>query len=144
MAPKTFRVTGVILSRQNFGEDDKIVVAYTKEFGKMHLKASGIRRLNSKRAPHLELFNEVDMFLHHGKTFFLITEAKLLSSYSNLKSNLELCAYAFYLAEVMDKLSPDNQPHPLIYDGLVQVLKRLDTAGIQKETALHDVKEFIL
>lgn len=144
MASRSARVSGIILSRQNYGEADKIVVAYTKEFGKMRLKATGIRRLNSKRAPHLELFNEVDMLLHLGRSYPLITEARLISNYTNLKANLDLCALAFYLAEVMDKLLPDNQPLPVVYDYLVNALVRLNAPGIQKAEALRSIKEFIL
>ena len=76
------KIDGVILKRSNFGEADKLVTIFSKQQGKIKVLAKGIRRIKSKRAPHLELFNYTTLILHHGKSFDIVTEAKIINDFS--------------------------------------------------------------
>lgn len=139
------KVHGVVLKRSNFGEADKIFTIFTSENGKIKALAKGIRKIKSHRAPHLELFNQVEIFVHHGQTFDLITEAKTINDYSSLKSDLKLSGYLFYVSEVLDKILPENQPHPEVYEQLVRCLLDLSSqSGANKTTYEGKIKEFIV
>jgi len=122
---RSYKVVGIILKRSNFSEADKLVTVFTKELGKIKVLAKGVRRINSRRAPHLELFNQVELVLHSGKTFDTITEARVINDYSSPKSDLKLSGYLFYLVEVIDKILPEHQPHPEIFTDLVSCFKSL-------------------
>lgn len=113
------KVEGVVLARKNFSEADKIVTLFTREQGKIKVVAKGIRRIKSRRAPHLELFNHVSLVLHKGKTFDIVTEAKTISK---IEVDLKIAAYLFYLCEVLDKILPENQSHEEIFDNLISVM----------------------
>ncbi|MBI4096902.1 MAG: DNA repair protein RecO, partial [Candidatus Levybacteria bacterium] len=52
---RTFRTEGIIIKRKNFGEADRILTVFTKEYGKLQVKAKGIRRIPSRRSAHVEL-----------------------------------------------------------------------------------------
>ena len=125
------RVTGIVLKRSNFGEADKIVTIFTKEEGKIKVLAKGIRRLKSHRAPHLELFNLVELVLHNGKTFSTVTEAKTVADHSVLKANLKITGFLFYLSEFLDKILPEHQPHPDVFIGLLAALPSLDESKVK-------------
>jgi len=135
------KVEGIILRRISFGEADKLVTVFTKELGKIKALAKGIRRIKSRRAPHLELFNRVELVLHHGKTFDIITEAKIVNDLSGLKSDLKMSGYLFYLCEVIDKILPEHQPHPEIFRLLLSTLSDLSNLGVD---AQEKVKKFIV
>ncbi|MBI3558791.1 DNA repair protein RecO [Candidatus Gottesmanbacteria bacterium] len=113
------KVEGIVLARRNFSEADKIITLFTREQGKIKVVAKGIRRIKSRRAPHLELFNHVFLVLRKGKTFDLITEAKTLSK---IEVDLKTAAYLFYLCEVLDKILPEHQLHEEIFDNLISLL----------------------
>ena len=107
--------------------------------------AKGIRKIKSRRAPHLELFNEVEVMIHHGKTFPVVTEARILESYSHLKSDLKLSGYLFYLSEVLDRILPENQPHEELYQSLLATLQTLSSvADKDYEKAEEQVKQFVI
>lgn len=114
------KVEGIVLSRRNFAEADKIITLFTREQGKIKVVAKGIRRIKSRRAPHLELFNHVSLVLHKGKTFHIVTEAKTISK---IAVDLKIAAYLFYLCEVFDKILPEHQPHEEIF---AEFLKNLN------------------
>lgn len=134
------KLTAIVLKRSNFSEADKLVTVFSKERGKVKIIAKGTRRIKSRRAPHLELFNLVDLVLHKGKVFDLITEAKSSQQFSLSKENLEKTAYLFYLSEVLDQIMPEEQPHPEVFENLIKTLNEIQ---LSKEPQRH-VKEFVV
>ncbi len=124
------KVTAIVLKRSNFSEADKMVTVFSREKGKVSLVAKGVRRIKSRRAPHLEPLNEVEI-VYRKK---IISEAK--SSLRN-KFSLESLGFALYATEIIDKLLPDEQPHEEVYDLLSNLLanKALDENMIKTFTA---------
>lgn len=124
------KVTAIVLKRSNFSEADKMLTVFSKEKGKMSLVAKGVRRIKSRRAPHLEPLNEVEI-VYRKK---IISEAK--SSFRN-KFSLKSLGFALYASEIIDKLLPDEQPHEDIYELLNTLLtnKDLDENKIKTFTA---------
>lgn len=119
------KLHGFVLRRTNFGEADKIVTLFTAEQGRVKLIARGVRRLKSRRAPHLELFNHVEVLVHHGRTFDTVTEAKVLTDFAQAKNDLSQTGLLFYLAEVLDKILPEHQPHPEVFSALLTTANSL-------------------
>lgn len=138
---RSYKVEGIILARSNFSEADKLVTIFTKQFGKMKVVAKGVRRLNSRRAPHLELANHVEAVLHTGKTFDAVIEVKTLDDYGELKKDLKLSGYLFYLVEVLGRILPEHQPHPEIFCLLLSILSDLSNLG---ENQQKQVKQFVV
>lgn len=126
------KLVGFVLKRTNFGEADKFITIFTREKGKIKVLAKGIRKIKSRRAPHLELFNTVEIMVYEGKTFNIVTEAFTLARPG--LANLEQIGYFFYTSEVLDKLLPENQPHPESYSLLLQFLSNITETSVKKFT----------
>lgn len=126
------KTSGIILKRSNFGEADKILTVFSSNLGKIKVLAKGVRRIKSRRAPHLELFNEVELVLHNGHTFQTITEAKIINDFSLEKSDLKSTGLLFYLSEVIDKILPEHQPHPELFELFLKALSNLDKDKVKK------------
>lgn len=129
---RSYKIHGIILRRSNFSEADKLITIFTKEQGKIKVLAKGIRRIKSRRAPHLELFNHVEVVLHEGKTFSVVTEAKILDDLVCLKLNLKSTGLLFYLCEVIDKILPEHQPHAELYEIFLASLSGLNQDKVKK------------
>ncbi len=127
---KAYRVEGIVIKRKNFGEADRILTVFTKKYGKLKILAKGVRRITSRRGGNVELFNQVDLGIHNGRTFDILTEAQVLSSFSKIRKKLDLVGLAFYVCEIMDGLCAENQPHPRAYELLVEVLSQLNEGGV--------------
>ena len=120
-----FKTEGIILKRRNFGEADRILTIFTLHRGKVSVLAKGVRRITSRRAGNVELLNRVQMFLFPGKNFLILTEAESLDTYPKLKEDLTLSTYAYHIIELVDKLTAENQENRILYNHLLEVLKRL-------------------
>ncbi len=120
-----FKTEGIILKRRDFGEADRILTVFSLNRGKISVLAKGVRRITSRRAGNVELLNRVMMYLHPGKNFLILTEAVALDTFQKLKEDLTLSTYAYHILELTDKLTAENQENRILYEHLVEVLKRL-------------------
>ena len=122
---RTYRTEGIILKRVNFGEADKILTIYTKHYGKIRAIAKGVRKITSRKAGNVELFNQTVIFLAKGKNLDILTEIQVLNSFKIWRKDLKKVAAAYYFCELVDKLTPDNQANRFVYQLLVQTLSKI-------------------
>ena len=124
---RSYILEGIILSRANLGETDKIITLFTRQLGKVSLKAAGIRKLTSRRAGSLELFNHVKLAVAKGRgSLDVITEVSVIHAFPLWRRHLGRVNLAYQLCEVVDKLTPDHQPHPQVFEILSQALSQID------------------
>ncbi len=124
---RIYRAEAIILKRKNVGEADRILTVFSKQYGKLRLIAKGIRKITSHRAPHLEIFSQAEMMIHHGKTLDIITEAQTLRGFYQLRNNLALVNGCYYYCELVDFLLPEKQQHPDVYELFAQSLQALNS-----------------
>lgn len=124
--PHAYRVTAFILRRRNVGEADKILTIFSKNIGKLRVIAKGIRKITSRRGPHVDLFNEVSMVLHRGKTMDVITEVTTIKTYRTGLSSWIRMRAAYLAVEILDKLIPEHVEHQDIYIKLKETLEAIE------------------
>lgn len=93
----------------------------------MKVIAKGIRKIKSRRAPHLELFNQTRLHLHKGKNFDIVEEAENINSLESLKKKLKNVGTGYFLVEIVDKLCPELVDHDEIYKSLTDSLVKLNS-----------------
>ena len=106
---KSFRTEGIVIKRRNFNEADRILTVMTRDYGKMQIKAAGVRRITSRRSAHVELLNHAVLHLYKGNTFSILTEAKVMDDFGPIKSDFGKIGIAYHLCELVDGLCPENQ-----------------------------------
>jgi DNA repair protein RecO (recombination protein O) len=99
-----YKTEGIIIGRFNSNEFDKLLVVYTRECGKILVKAKSLRKKEAKMKAQLEIFNHVRLLLAKGKNIDTITGAALVCGFPNLRSSLEAVAASYYIAELLDKM----------------------------------------
>ena len=133
----SFKTEGIILKRVNYGEADRILTIYTNYHGKIRAIAKGVRKLQSRKAGSLEIFNHTILFLIKGKNLDLITEAQTIYLFKSLRKSLIKVGIAYYFCELVDKLTPDNQPNQVVFELLKETLHKI---GLKENKIL--VREF--
>lgn len=127
---KVTKAEGIILSRKNIGEADRIVTVFTKEYGKMRLMAKGIRKTASRRAPYLEIFAHVRIVIHMGKGMESITEVTPVGAQDLLRNDLERISVAYFYCELINHLLPEKQEHRDVFVLLRDALDHLRTCEV--------------
>jgi recombinational DNA repair protein (RecF pathway) len=122
---RSFRTEGIIIKRRNFNDADRIITVITRDYGKLQIKATGVRKITSRRAAHVELLNHTIVHLYQGKTFTLLTEAKMLDDFSLIKQDFNKVGLAYHLCELIDGLCPENQENRNVFFLLQKTLTEL-------------------
>ncbi|HSW98129.1 MAG TPA: DNA repair protein RecO [Candidatus Saccharimonadales bacterium] len=125
---KRFKLEGIVIRRRNSGEADRFVTLFAKDYGKINLKASGVRKISSRRSAHIELLNSVEVTIHKGNGIGIITEAQTIEAFENIKTNLRKVGFSYHMCELIDGLCAEGQEHDQIYELLYQSLTKLDKA----------------
>ena len=120
-----FRTEGVILSRRNFGEADRILTIYTRDHGKVIALAKGVRRPKSRKAGHVELGNWSKIFVAKGKNLDLLTEVELKHSFGIIDFSEQKANKIYHLLELVESLTAEKQKNLQVFILLVQFLKRI-------------------
>ena len=127
---RSYTVEGIVIKRTNFGEADRLVTLFTKSWGKMTVIARGVRKLASKRAGALELFNEVKAQIVQGRgQLDTLAEVEIGNTFPSWRHKLGRITLAYQMCEAVDKLTADHQPHPQVYDILVTALSQISGLG---------------
>lgn len=136
---KIYKAEGLVLSRKDLGETDRIVTLYTREFGRRRLVARSARRPNSQFAPHIELFTRVRLVGVAGKNLDVLTQAQTIETYPQLRDNLTAYAAAGWAIELIDGLSIDGEAVPSAYAAVTDFLKTLNDAKNSPEPLLSAI-----
>lgn len=126
---RAFKTEGIIIKRRDFRDADRILTVFTKQYGKIQVKAAGIRRIPSRRSPHVELLNHAVLTLYKGNAFPVLTEAQAIEHYAPIKNDLSKIGFAYHICELIDKLCPDNQENSQIFFQLKNILNRLSATN---------------
>lgn len=136
----TITTEGIVIRRSNFGEADRILTVLTPFRGKMKVVAKGVRRITSRRAGNVELLNNVKLHIFVRIGMPILTEAESLNTYSKIKSDLILSSYGSYIAELVERLTAENQPAPEVYKLVVDILNLLESNPRQIFIRAFEVK----
>jgi DNA repair protein RecO (recombination protein O) len=120
---RSYTTEGIIIKRSDFGEADRLITIFTQNHGKITVLAKGVRKPTSKRSSSLELFNHLRVHIIKGRgELDTLGEVQLIESFPHWRKHLGRVNIAYQLAEAVDKLTPDHQPHPQIFKILQQSL----------------------
>ena len=122
-----FRTQGVILSRKNFGEADRILKIYTKDYGKVSALAKGVRRPRSKKGGHLEIGNWCKVFIAKGKNLDILTEVELKKAFGIEDFQSEKTNKIYHILELVDSLTQENHKNEELFILLIQYLAKIET-----------------
>ena len=122
-----YKSEAVVIRRSDLGEADKILTIFTPHFGKLRVVAKGVRKVSSRLAGHVELFTRNQMLLAKARNLDIVTQSETLDSYRPLHDDLDRVANAFYAAELLDALTPDELESYPIYKLMVDSFSLLCT-----------------
>jgi len=116
------KTQAIVLSRQDYRENDSLVGFYTLDYGKMYLIARGSKKLKSKLAGHLEPFNFVDLMIISGKSRDYVGSAILREPFLTLKNDLNSLYYAGQGVNWLNRLSEEGEPDQEIFSLIIGYL----------------------
>lgn len=118
------RVEGVVLKKKLLLEKDYLVTVFTKESGKCTGFAKGARKLTSRRAAHIQTGNLIVAKLSKKSDLIYFQSTELVSGFVNTRKDGKF-DYLYTLLYIMDRVLPENQSEPGVYNILLKFLIKL-------------------
>jgi DNA repair protein RecO (recombination protein O) len=120
------RTDALVLKRKLLPTQDVLVFLFTKEFGKVIAMARGIKKLTSRRAPHLETGNYIRVILSVHGEYSHIQDTSLISGFTTIKgsTNMQDALYTYLFA--LDRLLPAEQAEPQLFQHTLAFFGKLN------------------
>lgn len=119
----------VVLSTLDYGEADRIVTLFTLGRGRLSAFAAGARKSRRRFPGALEPATHLKARLveRRGDTYRL-DAADVVSSHHHLRADLGRIGRSLYALELCRELTRDHEPHPQLFQSLLDYLALLDQA----------------
>lgn len=105
-------IKGLVLKVIPKSENDRLVVLFTQERGKITVCAKGGRSAKSKFLPSIEPFSYSEFVLYEKDDFYWIRESVLIENFFAIRSDICKLALASYFCEVLDLVVYENMQEP--------------------------------
>lgn len=121
---------GIVLTRTDYGEADRIVTVLTPEHGKLRLMARGVRKLKSKLAGGIELFSISDITYISGRSEIgTLVSSRLDTHYDDIVRDISRVQLGYDLLKQLNKVTEDH-PENEYFEIMQQAFKALNNAEI--------------
>lgn len=141
---KTYSSEGFVLARRNFGEADRILVLFTRDFGKISLIAKGVRKLTSRKRGGIEVFNKIKFSAVSTSSLDILTEVSVISSYEEIRKDLRKVSVGYYISEVIGKVTRDEEKHYEVFQLLDKYFENLKTSRNLKKLRTDFIYETLV
>ena len=112
---ETKNTTAIILNRSDYRESDSLVIVYTRDYGKLTLRARGTKKIQSKLAGHIEPISLANILIIKGKGFDYVGSALTLNAYPELKNNLNKIYFAGRAIRWFNRLVKEAVPDEKLF-----------------------------
>ncbi len=112
------KASAIVLRTVPFMESSLVVTLFTREFGKVRGLAKGARRLKGPFESALDLLAvcRIVFLRKSSDALDLVTESKLQKRFRPAGRSLSGLYAGYYVAELLDLLTDDYDPHPELFD----------------------------
>jgi DNA repair protein RecO (recombination protein O) len=130
---KQVTTKGIILTRVNYGEADRIITFLTPDQGKITGMAKSVRKAKSKLAGGIELFSISEISYIIGKSdISTLTSTRLQNHYGNIVKDLDHTQAAYELIKLVNKATEEH-PEEAYFNLLQESFTALDDLEIDAE-----------
>jgi len=122
------KTDAIVIRQADFSESSRVVTLFTRDFGKISCLAKGAKRLRSAFEVSLDLLSECRIvFLQKSSgTLDLLTESKLIQRFQPATGSLSHLYAGYYVAELLNALTEEGDPHAELYVATAQTLKQFE------------------
>ncbi|MDF2854398.1 MAG: recombination protein RecO [Neobacillus sp.] len=117
---------GIIIRTTDYGETNKIITLYTREWGKIGVMARGAKKPKSRLSSITQLFTHGYFLVQRGTGLGTVQQGEMITSFRSIGEDIFLTAYASYIVELTDKCTEDKKANPFHFELLFQTLNYMN------------------
>ena len=128
---------GIVLRQRKIANNRRMIVLFTKQYGKLSAGTSINEKSRSKAALALRPFTFADYDIFRGRETYSINSASVQKSFYSIGEDLDRFMAASVFIEYLDKVLGEEEPVPKLFDLSLQFLESVSRSGKNSETLLY-------
>lgn len=144
MKHHAIQTSAFVLRKKNLPSQDVTITFLTQTHGRMFVIAKGAKKLTSRRLPHLQTGNLVNLLLSKRTDRWYLAESVLVSAFSAIKSSNHKLNDLYSALFVVDRLLPQEQAEPKIYNAVKKFSIQLANNAYHKSLLIDFLNTLIL
>ncbi len=124
------RTNGLVLRVTDYNDRDALLTLLTPNYGKLTVKARGLRRKNSPLTATCQLLAYGDFTLFEYKGMYTVNEATSIELFQSLRRDLGKLSLATYFAQVAELICQEDLPNPELLSLVLNCLHGLSRLNI--------------
>jgi DNA repair protein RecO (recombination protein O) len=130
-----FKTDAIVIRSLNYGESDKIVTFFTRDFGKIKGIAKGARRSKKRFQNALGLFSLIRLTFFTREEMGLVRAegCDILNSFPHIREDLKKIYYGNYFLELVNEMAGEQEENADAFDLLHSFLSTLDKEESKEE-----------
>jgi DNA repair protein RecO len=104
-----------VMKKKKMPGQDESITLLTKEYGKIHTYARGIKKITSRRGPHIQTGNLIRVTLNEKNNRFYLQQTELISGFSEIKKDSKKIDLLYPFLFILEGLLPEHQQEDDIY-----------------------------
>ncbi len=121
----------IILRTYNVGEQDKIVVFFSRDKGILKGIAKGARKFGNRFGSSLEPMSWINIFYYEKerKELVTISHCDILESFFEIQKDLKINFTLSYFAELIEEFFPQRMKENILFRLLISLLQAIKEGG---------------
>ncbi|MBI4004674.1 DNA repair protein RecO [Candidatus Roizmanbacteria bacterium] len=137
------KTEAIVLKKKNLLGKDVLITLLSEEEGKIAVFAKGIKKITSRRAPHVQTANLITTIISSNNSRYYLQESKLVSAFSGIKSEPRKIDILYLVFFVLDRMLPELQREQQLYISvkkfLIELAKTKEFSKIQAAYYLQEI-----
>ncbi len=130
-----FKTDAIVVRSLNYGESDRIVTFFTRDFGKVKGIAKGARKSKKRFQNALGLFSHLRLifFEREGAGLMRVEGCDILHPFPRIRENLKKIFFGNYYLELVNEMSGEREANRDAFDLILSFLSSLDETETNEE-----------
>src|SRR3989339_591068 len=113
---RSLKTEAVVLKKKSLLNRDVLISLFTQDLGRLTVFAKGVKKITSRRSPHLQTGNLINVLVSHKNDHYYLQETELVSGFSELKSDEKKVNNLYSFLFVLERLLPEQQKETKAYN----------------------------
>lgn len=113
---RSIKTEAIVLKKKDLLNKDVLISLFTQSSGRLTVFAKGIKKITSRRSPHLQTGNLINVILSHRNDHYYLQESEIISGFSELKKESGKVEQLYSFLFVLDRILPEQQKETKIYN----------------------------
>ncbi len=128
---------GIILSRRNVDEADRLLRVLSDERGLIRILAKGVRKVPSRRGAHTEPFRQVAVLVAGSPGRYFLSAVETENYYHDLHNSKEDLGRVGFLAKLVVSVLGEDEPQREVFGAFSQTCEIMPSLNCEKKSILE-------